>query len=227
MIGEFINNVRRNHALEHATVSLLLGRLGPSLRLVGRATGDGFFIYGNVPHDLLAECAEEGLQRLKRGEAFWAVTPLCGTNIATAGVLATIGILAATNGQKERFGRGITAGVLAVTLAQPIGRSACFTTSPDLEGTEIVGVIHGLHVPAVGVEALGHVDQLGGRARVQAVGELEVEKVLHQVMDEALGERPIVPAVICLGIAGVDRARSGRRCMRLTRVDHELASSRK
>ncbi|MEO6212621.1 MAG: BadF/BadG/BcrA/BcrD ATPase family protein [Vicinamibacterales bacterium] len=42
-------------------------------------------------------------------------------------------------------------------------------------------------------------------ANLQAVGELEVEKVLHQVMDEALGDRPIVPAVICLGIAGVDR----------------------
>jgi hypothetical protein len=142
MLGEFIQNVRRNHALEHATVSLLLARLGPSLRLVGRASGDGFFIYGRVPHDLLAECAEEGLQRLKRGEAFWAVTPLCGTNIATAGVLATLGILAATNGRKDRFGRGITAGVIAVTLAQPIGRliQERLTTSSDLEGTEIVSV---------------------------------------------------------------------------------------
>jgi N-acetylglucosamine kinase-like BadF-type ATPase len=45
----------------------------------------------------------------------------------------------------------------------------------------------------------------GTGANLQAVGELEVEKVLHHVMDEALGDRPIVPAVICLGIAGVDR----------------------
>ena len=44
-----------------------------------------------------------------------------------------------------------------------------------------------------------------GGANLQAVGELEVEKVLHEVMEEALGERPITPAVICLGIAGVDR----------------------
>jgi N-acetylglucosamine kinase-like BadF-type ATPase len=42
-------------------------------------------------------------------------------------------------------------------------------------------------------------------ANLQAVGELEVEKVLHEVMEEAIGERPLVPAVICLGIAGVDR----------------------
>lgn len=42
-------------------------------------------------------------------------------------------------------------------------------------------------------------------ANLQAVGELEVEKVLHDVMEEALGARDIVPAAICLGIAGVDR----------------------
>jgi N-acetylglucosamine kinase-like BadF-type ATPase len=45
----------------------------------------------------------------------------------------------------------------------------------------------------------------GRGANLQAVGELEVEKVLHQVMEEAIGDRPLVPAAICLGIAGVDR----------------------
>jgi N-acetylglucosamine kinase-like BadF-type ATPase len=45
----------------------------------------------------------------------------------------------------------------------------------------------------------------GGGANLQAHGELEVEKVLHQVMDAALGDRDIRPSVICLGIAGVDR----------------------
>src|SRR3954470_8889247 len=44
-----------------------------------------------------------------------------------------------------------------------------------------------------------------GGANLQAMGELEVEKVLYQVMQEAVGERLISPAAICLGIAGVDR----------------------
>lgn len=44
-----------------------------------------------------------------------------------------------------------------------------------------------------------------GGANLQAAGELHVEKVLHQVMEEAIGDRAIVPAAICLGIAGVDR----------------------
>jgi N-acetylglucosamine kinase-like BadF-type ATPase len=45
----------------------------------------------------------------------------------------------------------------------------------------------------------------GGGANLQSVGELEVEKVLHTVMETALAERGLVPAAICLGIAGVDR----------------------
>lgn len=45
----------------------------------------------------------------------------------------------------------------------------------------------------------------GPGANLQAVGELEVEKVLHDVMERALGDRPLVPSAICLGMAGVDR----------------------
>jgi N-acetylglucosamine kinase len=45
----------------------------------------------------------------------------------------------------------------------------------------------------------------GGGANLQASGELEVEKVLHAVMETALGDRDLQPAAICLGIAGVDR----------------------
>ncbi len=45
----------------------------------------------------------------------------------------------------------------------------------------------------------------GPGANLHVAGELAVEKVLHEVMEEAIGDRPIVPAAICLGIAGVDR----------------------
>ncbi|HLF08319.1 MAG TPA: DUF6391 domain-containing protein [Dehalococcoidia bacterium] len=143
MLSRYFGDVRRNHALEHATVSLLLSRLGPNLRLVGRASGDGFFIYGSVPSEVLSQCAQEGLARLQRGEGYWAVTPLCGTNIATAGVLTALASLAvAGNGQKGRLGTAIAAAMLAVTAAQPLGRliQQHLTTSPDLEGTQIVSV---------------------------------------------------------------------------------------
>ncbi len=45
---------------------------------------------------------------------------------------------------------------------------------------------------------------LGPGVILQSSAELEVEKMLHRVMEEALGDRGR-PAVVCFGIAGVDR----------------------
>jgi N-acetylglucosamine kinase-like BadF-type ATPase len=49
-----------------------------------------------------------------------------------------------------------------------------------------------------------------GGANLQAAGELEVEKVLHEVMEEAIGDFDVRPSAICLGIAGVDRPDDAR-----------------
>jgi N-acetylglucosamine kinase-like BadF-type ATPase len=57
----------------------------------------------------------------------------------------------------------------------------------------------------------------GGGANLHTSGELEVEKVLHEVMEASIGDRDVTPAAICLGIAGVDRedeARTVRAIMR-------------
>jgi hypothetical protein len=144
MLNEYITNIRRNHALEHATVSLLLGRLGPDIRVIGRASSDGFFLYGDISSDLLGQCVQEALTRLQRGEAFWAVTPHCGTNIATTGVLAGLSTLAVTSGEgsKDRVSRAILVSMLAVVIAQPLGRliQRYLTTCADLIGTEIVAI---------------------------------------------------------------------------------------
>jgi glucosamine kinase len=45
----------------------------------------------------------------------------------------------------------------------------------------------------------------GPGANLHVAGELGVEKVLHELMEQAIGDRGITPAAICLGIAGVDR----------------------
>src|SRR5262245_8647182 len=45
----------------------------------------------------------------------------------------------------------------------------------------------------------------GGGANLQASGELELEKVLYEVMARAIGDRPWRADAICLGIAGADR----------------------
>lgn len=136
--------MRRNHALEHATVSVMLNRLGPTIRLVGRAVPNGFYIYGNIPTDVIEQSAREGLARLQRGEASLAVTPLCGTNIAVAGILA--GMLSVLSmGRERRLDRlpnVCTAAMLGILASQPVGRlvQQHITTRPDLERTSIAGI---------------------------------------------------------------------------------------
>lgn len=144
MLKSLVNSVRRNHALEHATISILLSRHGP-MRIVGRAVGDGFYIYGDIPTDRLRELADEALLRLQKGEAHLAVSPLCGTNIAVAGVLAGLGSYAAMGAGPRRLGGisgAVMAAMVAVIAAQPIGRlvQKHYTTSPDLESVRIVSV---------------------------------------------------------------------------------------
>lgn len=57
----------------------------------------------------------------------------------------------------------------------------------------------------------------GPGANLQAVGELAVEEVLHGVMDHVLRDRRIVPAAICLGMAGVDRRGDAETVQRIMR----------
>ena len=144
MLKRVVNAVRRNHALEHATISILLSRHGPNIRVLGRAAPDGFYIYGDIPTETLRELAHEGLVRLQRGESHLAVSPLCGTNLAVAGVLAGFASLFAMGGRSRLDGIPgvIMAAMLAVLAAQPLGRLAQkhLTTSPELEGLRIVSV---------------------------------------------------------------------------------------
>lgn len=141
---DILVSVRRNHALEHATIAVLLAKVGPNTRLVGRASGDGFYIYGKVPTDKIRESAAEALARLKEGESQLAVSPLCGTNLAVAGILAGLASLLALGNRSrwERLPNVLMAAVVAVVGAQPLGRvvQRYVTTSADVQGLEIVGV---------------------------------------------------------------------------------------
>lgn len=148
MLGDIVGTVRRNHALEHATISVLLRRLGRDIRVVGRATRDGYYLYANIPQELLEESTNEALARLKSGEGHLAVSPLCGTNLAVAGALAGVASMMAlgSGGSRgERMPNVIMASMLAVIAAQPVGRlvQRHLTTSPDLSDTEIVGIKSG------------------------------------------------------------------------------------
>jgi hypothetical protein len=79
--------VRQNHALEHATISLITQR-NPRSVLRGRSTANGFYVYGELEMNDLRECTAEALERLRNGEPEMAIHPRCGTNLAVAGMMA-------------------------------------------------------------------------------------------------------------------------------------------
>src|SRR5687768_16199480 len=57
----------------------------------------------------------------------------------------------------------------------------------------------------------------GGGANLQVHGELEVEKVLHSVIEQAVADRAILPVGVCLGVAGVDREEDDRTVRAIVR----------
>jgi len=141
MNRNLITSLRQNHALEHATTSLLTRKLDYKVRMIGRATIDGFYIYGNVPTEEIREASTEGLARLQSGEREMAVSPFCGTNILVAGIMAGLACFV-TLGGKDRKGRlpqAMVAATWAIIAAQPVGRAAqkYLTTSSNLSGVTI------------------------------------------------------------------------------------------
>ncbi len=144
MLKGIIDRIRRNHGLEHATVALMLAHQGP-MRIVGRSDHGGFYIYAKIETERLRGYAEEALVRLQRGEEHLAVSPMCGTNIAVAGVLAGLTsylALRSSDGHVDGITRAVLASLVSVIASQPLGRlvQKYATTSPDLAGVRITSV---------------------------------------------------------------------------------------
>lgn len=149
VVGPWLDAVRRNHALEHATATILMARLGPR-RMAGRASGDGFYLMGDVTAEEVADGAREALTRLQRGESGLAVSPYCGTNIAMAGLLAAGAASMSLSRGRGQFGNAFIGAMLAVVVSQPLGRlvQRHLTTRADLDGVQVVGTrthFGGLH----------------------------------------------------------------------------------
>ena len=142
-IRPWLDAIRRNHALEHATVAVLLARRGPT-RLAGRATAGGFVIIADIDGAEVAGAAHEALRRLRAGEASLATSPLCGTTIAVgAGLCALAATLVLATGRPwARLPNAFTAAALASVAGQPAGRwvQQHVTTLADHGEVEIVGV---------------------------------------------------------------------------------------
>ena len=142
-LSDILARIRRNHAIEHATIHVLV-ETRPRLRLAGRTTPWGFYVYGAVDTVELTNAVAKALSRLRGGELSLAVHPACGTNFAVAGIMAGLASFVALRGKGRlrKLPQAMAASTLAVLLAQPAGRWAQerLTTSVDMQGVEIRGI---------------------------------------------------------------------------------------
>jgi len=96
-----------------------------------------------VETEEVAAAVSEALARLQGGEHSLAVHPRCGTNLATAGVLAGLSSFVAMSGRSKsrlaKLPQVVLAATMAVMAAQPLGLALQkhVTTSPEVEGVTI------------------------------------------------------------------------------------------
>ncbi|HEY6541357.1 MAG TPA: DUF6391 domain-containing protein [Ktedonobacteraceae bacterium] len=136
----FGRRIRQNHALEHATITILSGYI-PELRVSARSSSRGFIIFGDVDLGQLRRALDEALRRLQAGEAELAIHPNCGTNLAVGISLATMGTLLGLASSRTRTRVASTAfsSVAGVMAARPLGEfvQKHVTTLPDLQGVRV------------------------------------------------------------------------------------------
>ncbi len=139
-----VGKVRRVHALEHATITLLSQRVA-DLHIAGRSTPKGFWLYGEVDTEEVRRAVHDALALLQGGAAHLAIHPNCGTNIAVAGLVAGLAsfLASASWGRREnplnRVPRAVLAATASVILSRPLGFwvQEHVTTSPDLAGLQV------------------------------------------------------------------------------------------
>jgi len=135
--------LRRNHALEHATIVVMMER-EPGRRLNGFSTDDGFFVQGVRSISEVESAAREAMSRLQNGEKRLALHRNCGTTIVAANLLAAIFFLVALGfilylGVGYLYLMILGSVVLAFALRIPLSLllQRFVTTDADLKNAEV------------------------------------------------------------------------------------------
>ncbi len=151
MTAPLLERIRRNHALEHATLHMLEEQ-SPRLHAGGRASTDGFYLFGDLPDEAtVTTAANEAIRRMGGGESDLAVHPRCGTNLVTAGVLggvlAMLGVM--MSGKRApwyvQLPNAILGAMVGGLLAVRVGpwMQAYVTTSPEVRTATVRGIRKG------------------------------------------------------------------------------------
>jgi hypothetical protein len=139
----FGRRIRQNHALEHATITILSGMV-PDLRVSARSSSRGFIIFGDVDLGQLRRALNEALYRLQAGESQLAIHPNCGTNLVVGFAMFTFGtLLGMTSGRpRTRVASAALSSVAGLAAARPLGElvQKYVTTLPDLDGVHVTDI---------------------------------------------------------------------------------------
>lgn len=143
-----LGRIRRNHALEHATLQVL-GEKRAGRALAGYSDTQGFWVVGEISAEELLDAANRAAARLRAGESGLAIHPFCGTNFAVSGLLAGfvawLTLLRPAKGLGRKLDQlSLVVSLVTVTLmvSQPLGPrvQAAVTVQPqigDLQVSEI------------------------------------------------------------------------------------------
>lgn len=139
----FGRRIRQNHALEHATITILSGMV-PNLSISARSSSRGFIIFGDVDLGVLRAALDEALHRLQAGEAELAIHPNCGTNLVIGVSLMALGTMLgmASSRTRTRIASTAASSIAGLMAARPVGEfvQKHVTTLPDLAGVRVTGI---------------------------------------------------------------------------------------
>lgn len=136
-------NLRKNHALEHATINVIEEETGKKGILSGYARENGFYVFGKLDPDFLLEASEIGREKLISGETQYAIHDRCGTSIGVASFLTIIlFILLIILTSSFNIFLLLIAIILGQAFGPPLGKliQRYFTTDPDVSDIKIVSV---------------------------------------------------------------------------------------
>jgi hypothetical protein len=144
-----IQNIRRHHAVEHASLSIIQSKI-PAIHLAGYSDPQGFWVVGEVDTDKLLAAVDEAITRLQAGEKSLAIHPNCGTNFAATGLVAgslawlgMVGINQSFKKQLDRWPMVITLVTFGLIASQPLGPylQANYTTDANIGPMKVKEIV--------------------------------------------------------------------------------------
>ena len=144
MLKKIVDRVRKNHGIEHGTVTILLEE-GARPPLGGYSVPGGFFVFGKIPRETLTDAVSRAHSRMIGGDSELAISPYCGTNLATGALIGNLmaKILFKKAPAKTRGALiGLATVVGAFTLGRPIGilLQRKFTVLSEVRDVEVVNI---------------------------------------------------------------------------------------